>query len=299
MMPEERNELPPGVASSRGDFGLASLMEHWKRRSRGRAIEIRVADHIGLSDAASAQTISPVGIPSEEAFGTPGVRSPSERAEDTEPGTGTGSLGEELASSPEVLLQATIVNLGDRTNDGHLIIAVAIPWLAILREIERDPDFLFRFATNPRKFEEFIAGAYHRAGWPQVELTPRSNDGGRDVIATKPGFGSIRFLDQVKAYSPGTLVTHNDVRAMLGVLQTDVNASKGLITTTSDFQPGILSSDEFKRFLPHRLELKNGRQLRGWLMSIADAPEIDTIIAEPFIESDSEHRGRSGRSGRS
>jgi hypothetical protein len=56
---------------------------------------------------------------------------------------------------------------------------------------------------------------------------------------------------------------------MVGVLQTDPNSSKGLITTTSDFEPGILKSDEFKLFMPHRLELKNGTLLIEWLREIA------------------------------
>ena len=171
-------------------------------------------------------------------------------------------------ATPEVLIQATMVTLGDRTTAGQLIIDVAIPWLEIARRIERDPDFLFQFVKAPRKFEEFIAATYHKMGWPEVVLTPRSKDGGRDVIATKPGYGSIRFLEQCKAYSPGHLVTHDDVRGMLGVLQTDANASKAIITTTSDFQPGILAGDEFRRFMPHRLELKNGVDLRKWLAEI-------------------------------
>ena len=168
----------------------------------------------------------------------------------------------------EVLLQATVVRLGDNVQDGQLIDAVALPWFQILREIERNPDFLYHFSKYPRRFEEFIAGAYERAGWPEVILTPRSGDGGRDVIATKPGFGSIRFLEQCKAYSPGTLVTHDDVRGMLGVLQTDRNASKAIITATSDFQPGIGTSSEFTPFMPHRLELRNGKKLAEWLLSL-------------------------------
>ena len=172
------------------------------------------------------------------------------------------------ARSPELLIQATIVNFGDKTNEGQLIVDVALPWVDIMREIERDPEFLYQFVQNPRKFEEFIAATYKKAGWPEVTLTPRSKDGGRDVIAVKPGHGSIRFLEQCKAYKRGNLVTHDDVRAMMGVLQTDANSSKGIITTTSDFQPGILKSDEFKPFIPHRLELKNGPQTRDWLLEI-------------------------------
>lgn len=167
----------------------------------------------------------------------------------------------------ELLLQ-TVVTVCEKTTDGNIIEAVALPWLAILAEIEKNPDFLHQFAKHSRKFEEFLAATYSRAGWPEVVLTPRTNDRGRDVIATKPGFGSIRILDQAKAFSPGRLVTHNDVRTMLGVLQTDLNTSKGIITTTSDFAPGVTKGDEFKKFMPHRLELKNGNQLREWLMHV-------------------------------
>jgi restriction system protein len=174
---------------------------------------------------------------------------------------------------PEVLLQAEIVLAGQPVSDGTIVTVAALPWLAIYAEVSRDPKFMFFFAQNPRKFEEFIAGAYDQAGWDVVILTPRSNDGGRDVIASKDGFGSIRFLEQTKAYSPGHLVTHDDVRAMLGVLSVDSNSSKGLITTTSDFQPTIKTSPDFARFMPHRLELKNGNDLQTWLADIVSGKE--------------------------
>jgi restriction system protein len=169
---------------------------------------------------------------------------------------------------PEVLLQTTILRFGDETDEGLLVKAAAVPWFEILKQIARDPEFMFKFAQRPRKFEEFLAGAYRTHGWDDVTLTPASADRGRDVIATKPGFYSIRVLDQAKAFSPGHLVDHNDVRAMLGVLSTDQNALKGLITTTSDFAPTILAGDEFSRFIPYRLELKNGSRLLKWLSEI-------------------------------
>lgn len=168
----------------------------------------------------------------------------------------------------EILLQAKLTTAITDVTDGEQIRACAIPWIAIYEQISRDPNWLENFSRHPRAFEEFIAGAYDRAGWDEVILTPRSGDGGRDVIAIKHGFGSIRFLEQTKAYRAGHLVGHDDVRAMLGVLQTDPNSSKGLITTTSDFQPTIRTSPEFQRFLPHRLELKGGAELKTWISGI-------------------------------
>ncbi len=183
------------------------------------------------------------------------------------------NLGRSPTTEPdthEVLLQAAVVDLGAKTSEGQIIQAVTIPWLLIFQELDRDPRFLFEFAQYPRKFEEFIAGAYEEDGW-QVVLTPQSGDLGRDVIARKPDVMAIRVLDQCKAFSQGRVVTANDVSAMYGVLSMDQNVSKGVITTTSEFAPGVQA--EFKNFIPYRLELKDGSALREWLRQMAKTEE--------------------------
>lgn len=166
---------------------------------------------------------------------------------------------------PAVLLQAVIVP-GDKTSEGQLIEAVALPWFEIIDLITRSPDAIY--GIDWRKWEEIIAGAYKQQGF-DVELTPRSNDKGRDVIATKRGFGSVRFVDQVKAYRPGHVVTAEEVRAMVGVLSLQPNVSKGLVTTTSSFAPGIMKDPDIARFMPDRLELKGRDMLLEWLTSAA------------------------------
>jgi restriction system protein len=171
----------------------------------------------------------------------------------------------------EVLLQAALVTFGDATKEGRLVQEVRVPWWSIIREIERDSNFIHEFVKNPHLFEEFIAGAYEKAGCPRVTLTPRSGDLGRDVIAEWPGIGAVRFFDQAKAYSPGHLVPANDVRAMAGVLSRDQNVSKGIVTTTSDFAPGV--DKEFASFVPYRLELRNGENLREWLAEVVAKAE--------------------------
>lgn len=95
-------------------------------------------------------------------------------------------------------------------------------------------------------------------------LTPQSGDRGRDVIAVKRGLGSIRVIDQVKAYKAGHFVTADDVRALMGVLQGD-GASKGFLTTTSDFAPKLQEDPLIVPFMPSRLELINGKALLGRL----------------------------------
>jgi restriction system protein len=117
---------------------------------------------------------------------------------------------------------------------------------------------------------EIIAGAFVKAGFDEVILTPRSGDHGRDVIAIRKGIGSIKILDSVKAYRPGHLVTKEEVHALMGVVAIDPNASKGILTTTSDFAPKLLEDPRLAQAVPHRIELMNGAALRKWLKELAD-----------------------------
>lgn len=59
----------------------------------------------------------------------------------------------------------------------------------------------------------------------------------------------------MKAYSPGHVVTADEVRALLGVLQAEQDTTKGIFTTTSFFAPKIRQDKFIKPFLPYRLEL--------------------------------------------
>lgn len=170
--------------------------------------------------------------------------------------------------APLDLLLQTIVVPGERTNEGQLIEAVSLPWLSIIELLEKDPSVAFQIPA--RKWEEIIAGAYKKSGFDEVTLTPRSGDYGRDVIAVKRGIGFVRVIDQVKAYKPGHLVTADDVRALIGVLQGD-GASKGFLTTTSDFAPRLAEDPLIIPFMPSRLQLINGKTL---LMRLKDVSKV-------------------------
>lgn len=231
----QKKEVPPVIMS---DYGLNTLMAYWMRSQVVHQIFAR--DKVGVSDVVSVH-LTP--IPSEEAPQTP-----------------------ELSPNLDLLIQAAIVVVGDKTNEGQLIQNVSIPWLEIIRELERDPHFLSKF--DWRKVEELVAGAYKKAGFGVI-LTPRSGDRGRDVIATKAGIGSIRIIEQVKKYAPNHRVTADDVRALLGVLEAEQNVSKGIITTTSQFAPRIYQDERLMAYMPYRLELKDGKALREWLIGLA------------------------------
>ena len=181
------------------------------------------------------------------------------------PGTTDTPLVLRDAALPQLVMKAIIVP-GDKTTDGQLVEAVAVPWFDIVEILKKDPTAAF--IIPPRTWEEIIAGVYKKAGFDEVTLTPRSGDLGRDVIAIKKGVGSVRIIDQVKAFGPTHLVPADDVRALMGVVIGD-RASKGFLTTTSNFAPGIATDRVIQDFIPNRLELINGSMLLARLDELA------------------------------
>jgi restriction system protein len=133
---------------------------------------------------------------------------------------------------PSLLMQ-TVVEKGDKTDEGELITAVTLPFFKIIEAILKDPNIAYQM--TPRMWEEMVAGIHEQSGlFDEVILTPRSGDHGRDVIAIKRGFYSLRIIDQVKAYKPGHVVTADEIRSTLGVLHGE-DTNKAIVTTTSRF----------------------------------------------------------------
>jgi restriction system protein len=164
-----------------------------------------------------------------------------------------------------VVLQA-LVTRETQVEEGFLVRAIEPAWAQIAALIAADPDALFKL--TPQQLEELVAASYDKAGFDEVVLTPRSGDFGRDVIAVRKGWGSVRIVDQVKCFKPGHLVTANDVRALLGVLHSDPNATKGIVTTSSQFAPRIEKDPLISPQVPFRLELVDGPALRERLKAL-------------------------------
>lgn len=179
--------------------------------------------------------------------------------------SGRGGADLIAAATPTLLMQ-TVVDLAAQTSDGVIIRAVTEPWFEVIKWLEADPRRAFEI--DDRRWEELIAGAYKRAGFDNVILTPRAGDLGRDVIAEIRGLGTVRVIDQVKAFGPDHRVTANDVRALLGVLTAD-GASKGFLTTTSTFAPRLRTDRLLAPFMPSRLELVDGKMLMTRLSALA------------------------------
>ena len=64
-----------------------------------------------------------------------------------------------LKDLPSILMQAVVIP-GEKNEEGRLIQAVALPWFDIINLIKNDPSIAFQI--DSRKWEEIVAGAYHR-----------------------------------------------------------------------------------------------------------------------------------------
>jgi restriction system protein len=166
--------------------------------------------------------------------------------------------------SHNAVLSAKLVKPYRNADDGVYVEALRTHWLRMLDLIRKDPDSIYQI--SPRKIEELIACTYEQDGF-SVILTPRSGDNGRDVIAMREGFYSLRIFDQVKALKRDHSVTADDVRALLGTLWAD-NVSKAVMTTTSSFAPRIMNDPVIRLNVPYRLQLRDRGALVDWFESV-------------------------------
>jgi hypothetical protein len=151
--------------------------------------------------------------------------------------------GEELA-----ILRFDIPIILDSRNIGRRLIF----------HFSENPDRLFDI--DPEEFERLIANVWFQFGY-EVELTSKTRDGGRDIIAIKHAESSVRYLIECKRYSAERKVGIVPVRALYGV-KTDEKATKAILATTSGF-----SREALEFFERHRWELE-GRDFNGivdWL----------------------------------
>jgi restriction system protein len=211
---------------------------------------------------------------SGEPFGSGGIVHPTEDSLML----GFGAIGESaIGALPDRLmvgarnatLSVSSVIIPEKASaEGVLIKSTSVVWDEIVRAL--GDDWSIAFGLPPEKWEEIVAGAFKRAQYDEVTLTPLSGDHGRDVIAVKHGVGCVKIIGSVKRYAAGNLVPYDDIRALLGVMSGERNVSKGIITTTSDFPPKVAEDPFIGPFLPTRLELMNGETLRDWLVKLRE-----------------------------
>lgn len=132
-------------------------------------------------------------------------------------------------------------------------------WDELIKSLAKNPDLMYSLA--PRRFEEMVAELLLRQGM-EVELTGKTRDGGRDILAkTNTTSGTHLYLVECKRYAKKNLVSVDIVRALYGVVESE-RATGGIIVTSSDFST---DSIKFRENIKYRMEFKNYNNLLKWL----------------------------------
>lgn len=114
---------------------------------------------------------------------------------------------------------------------------------------------------NRRKFEELVAELFSGFGY-QVELTPKTKDGGVDIIAIGCTDSiQSKYLIECKRPDPKTTVSVDIVRSLLGV-KADIPSTKAIAVTTTRFSPEAHKTQQRHKW---HLELKEYDDLLKWL----------------------------------
>jgi len=141
-----------------------------------------------------------------------------------------------------------------------LIVVDRLP-LRLLSQILSNPSDVRNI--TPRQFEEFVAELLSELGFSNVILTPRSGDGGKDVIASHSVQDiPLTFYFECKKYAEGNKIQLETMRSLLGTVAHDSRmVNKGILVTTSTFTKGC------KEFIvaESRLDGKDYDGVLGWV----------------------------------
>ena len=125
-------------------------------------------------------------------------------------------------------------------------------------QVARNPNLLYQL--SPREFEEFIAELFASFGY-QVQLTARTRDGGRDLVAVRSEHGLLsKLLVECKRFARDRPVGISYVRELYAV-KTLERATKAILATTSTFSRDART---LERQLIYELELKDFGAVTEW-----------------------------------
>lgn len=131
----------------------------------------------------------------------------------------------------------------------------------LIRYLAIHPEFLRQM--NPRKFEELIAQIFRNNGY-DVRLTPKTRDGGKDIIAAyKTPFGQQLFIIECKRHNETNKVGVEVVRGLYGVKVAEQYNQAILVTTSTFTKPAL----DFIKPLRFQLELKDFNDVKTWCQS--------------------------------
>jgi restriction system protein len=179
------------------------------------------------------------------------------------------------------LLAGLARTLGDeqllRIVDGHLydiedsatvskaeMVSVVQPTIisaneAMVKALKKQPEDIFKLSS--RKYEELVTELLHDMGY-EVELTPATRDGGKDILAYfKTECGTFLCLVEAKRYRADRKIGVELVRTLYGTL-CDYQANSAMMVTTSSFSR---DAHIFGNKHKYQLALRDYTDLTSWI----------------------------------
>lgn len=102
--------------------------------------------------------------------------------------------------------------------------------LNLLQQTETINDLYRVFASDPHGFESYIASLFSMLGY-ETEVTPGSNDGGKDIVMTKDG---LKYVVEVKLYGNYDKIGREKIQKLHSA-QIIEKADRAIFVTTSDY----------------------------------------------------------------
>lgn len=140
-------------------------------------------------------------------------------------------------AEPKILLDKELYSLDEQTDiylpdEKPILTNLSLGVSDLMAAISAWPELLYRI--SPRQFEEIIAEVFDKHDF-DVELTPRTRDGGRDIVAIHSTLGvKTKYIIECKRYAKTNPISIGLVRQLYGV-QTHKGANKSILATTSRF----------------------------------------------------------------
>ena len=132
---------------------------------------------------------------------------------------------------------------------------------ALVAQLKKQPEAIYNLP--PRRFEELLAELLTDMGL-EVELTPATRDGGKDILAyLNTDLGKLLCLVEAKKYRHDRKVGVDLVRKLYGTL-CDSQANSAMLVTTSSFTSG---AQGFQQRHKHRLALREYADIVQWLQN--------------------------------
>jgi len=150
-------------------------------------------------------------------------------------------------------------DLGELKEDSSIIVVNESVGQKLVEYFHKHPKELE--LIDRRRFEELVAELFDGFGYT-VELTSKTRDGGKDIIAiSKKNQIATKYLIECKRPNPGNPVGVGVVRELMGV-KVDEKATKAILATTTYFTPDAQLFEERNMW---ELELKEFEGIIAWI----------------------------------